>query len=83
MFGGTAQETLEGQLGSHFRRELSVRKSERMSGWEMRGGARLVLEERMEKMREAAGGEGEEPVGEVLDRRRGRLPKDGNLRGET
>ena len=38
-----------------------------------------MLTECMERMREAAGVEGDEPVGEVLDRRRGRLPKDGNF----
>ena len=33
----------------------------------------------MEKMCEAAGVEGDEPVGEVLDRRCGKLPKDGKF----
>ena len=45
----------------------------------MGDGARAVLAECMEKMREAAGVEGDEPVGEALDRRCGGLPKDGNF----
>ena len=79
IFAGAVQDTLEDQLGSHFRRELSTWRSVRMSDWEMGGGALVVLTECMGKMREAAGVEGDEPVGEVLDRRCGRLPKDGSF----
>ena len=79
IYAGVAQEALEDQLGSHFRRELSTRRGERSSEWDMGDGAMAVLAECMERMREAAGVEGDEPVGEVLGRRRGRLPKAGNF----